>query len=102
MKCPSCGHDLHWKDFWNLSLSFVCPNCKKRIVFNPAWYMVVAIFFVSFILWQYIPALDSILLDLLLCTVVAGVVGFGGLMVVLYLGAGQLTALADPAIKPKK
>lgn len=92
MKCPSCNHNFEWKEFLNLSLSKVCPDCKRRITFNPSMIIVLVIFFASYIIWGYIPSFNIFIVDLIFCLVLAFAIVVAGLAFALYKGFGKFTA----------
>ena len=66
MNCPFCQQELTVKDFHNLSLGTVCPNCQKRLVFNPSLFSLVLFMAVTYFLWLKMPVMVNFFVDFII------------------------------------
>ena len=99
MECPNCQQEIKAKDFHNVSLMATCPNCHKRLVFNPSLVPLMLFVVGSYLLYELIPPLSNAIFNFIVGFVIVFVLMVGILRLLLVLKWGKVV---EAQVKDKK
>lgn len=90
MECPSCHKEITATNFHNVSLMTVCPNCQKRLTFNPSLVPLTLFVVGSYLLFELIPPFSNALYNFIIGFVVVFALMVGILRLMLILKWGKV------------